>query len=134
MDETGLEASEAEEAIRRCVRSFYGKARVDDLLGPVFAATVPDWDHHLARVDDFWSHALLGTERYKGHPYPVHVNLSIGPEHFPRWLALFEETALDTLPAELAKKAIAKARHMARSFEAGIFPFVDKHGRPSRRP
>jgi hemoglobin len=62
------------------------------------------------------------------------MHLPIKPEHFGRWLLLFEETAAETLPDGLATKAIARARHMAKSFAAGIFPFVDKDGRPSRKP
>jgi hemoglobin len=38
------------------------------------------------------------------------------------------------LPPEYAAKALAKARHMAESFKAGIFPFVDKEGNPARHP
>jgi hemoglobin len=62
------------------------------------------------------------------------VNLPLEPEHFERWLSLFDETAKAALPAEYAAKAIAKARHMAESFKAGMFIFVDKDGAPSRRP
>jgi hypothetical protein len=39
-----------------------------------------------------------------------------------------------TLDAGLAEKAIGRARHMSVSFQAGIFPFKDEHGRPSRFP
>jgi hemoglobin len=127
-------AKDLEDAIRTCVRRFYGKARQDALLGPVFNAHVTDWEHHFARIDDFWSHVLLGTKRYSGHPYPLHVQLPVRPEHFPRWVALFEETANETLPLELAATAIAKARMMAASFQAGIFPFKDAGGQPSRVP
>ena len=49
-------------------------------------------------------------------------------------MALFEETARETLDADLAEKAIGRARHMSASFQAGIFPFKDEHGRPSRLP
>jgi len=121
-----------EEAIRTLVRRFYGKARQDALLGPVFNTHVTDWEHHFARIDDFWSHVLLGTKRYSGHPYPLHVQLPIKLEHFPRWVALFEETANETLAPHLAEQVIAKAHMMAASFQAGIFPFKDANGRPSR--
>jgi len=67
----------------------------------------------------------LGTARYSGHPYPAHMHLPVEPEHFLRWVALFEETARETLNADLAEKAIGRARHMSASFQAGIFPFKD---------
>lgn len=128
------EAAAIEQAISACVRSFYGKAREDDLLGPVFAAAVSNWEHHFKRIDDFWSHVLLGTNRYSGHPYPLHAQLAVGPQHFDRWLLLFEQTVIETLAPAQAKIAIAKARMMARSFQAGMFPFKDEYGRPKRAP
>lgn len=123
-----------EAAIEACVRAFYAKGRKDDLLSPVFEAAVGDWERHLRRIQDFWSKILLGTARYSGHPYPAHTPLPVEPEHFVRWLALFEETARETLDAELAKKAIGRARHMSASFQAGIFPFKDEQGQPSWLP
>ncbi|WOJ88497.1 group III truncated hemoglobin [Methylocapsa polymorpha] len=123
-----------EEAIAACVREFYRKAREDSLLGPIFNAKVDDWDVHLRVVANFWSRALLGTDRYSGSPFVVHMNLPVELEHFSRWLALFEETARETLPPELAGKALAKANHMAESFKAGIFPFVGSDGKPARHP
>lgn len=123
-----------ETAIRACVDDFYGKARKDALLGPVFNAAVDNWDAHLATVADFWSHALLKTERYNGFPFPVHTQLPLEPEHFPRWLELFEESARRLLPPDYADAAMARAQHMARSFMCGLFPFTGKDGRPARHP
>ena len=127
-------ADAVEEAIKNCVAAFYAKARQDPLLGPIFNNAVHDWDGHLRIISNFWSKALLATHRYSGSPFPLHMNLPLELEHFERWLSLFEETAKAALPAEYAAKAIAKARHMAEAFKAGIFIFVDKDGRPSRRP
>lgn len=126
--------AEQEAAIAACVRAFYAKARTDALLGPIFAAKVEDWEVHHRVVADFWSRALLGTDRYQGKPFVVHANLPVELEHFDRWLALFEETARATLPDDLAAKAIAKAHHVASSLRAGTFPFVGADGRPARRP
>jgi hemoglobin len=131
---TDARAAEVEEAIRICVREFYGNARQDSLLGPIFNNTVEDWDVHLRVIANFWSKALLQTDRYNGSPFVLHRNLPIEVEHFERWLALFEETVNGTLPVEYSAKALAKARHMAESFKVGIFPFVDKDGKPARHP
>ena len=114
-------ASEAH--IAEFVRSFYARARADALLGPVFQAAVSDWDGHYRIVEDFWSRTLLGTDRYRGHPYAVHTRLSLRPEHFERWLALFRETVLEALPQAAALHAVARAEHMAESFKAGLFTF-----------
>jgi len=126
------EASEA--AIRACVRRFYEKGGQDPLLGPIFAASIPELDSHLEIVSNFWSHALLGTDRYQGTPFGVHVNLPVEPEHFGRWLKLFEESAKETMPEPLAAQAIARAEHMTQCFQSGLFPFKDAQGRPSREP
>ncbi len=126
--------ADQEAAIAACVREFYGKAREDSLLGPIFSTTVEDWDVHHRVVADFWSRALLGSDRYQGKPFVVHAHLPLELEHFDRWLALFEETAQATLPRDLAAKAIDKAHHVAASFRAGIFPFVGADGKPSRQP
>jgi hemoglobin len=122
-----------EAAIMACVRGFYGQAQNDPVLGPVFAAKVHDWEVHYQVVSNFWSHFLLCTNRYGGHPYPVHEKLPIEPEHFDRWLALFAIATKEHLPQDLAERALAKARQMAQSFKAGMFPFTNAQGRPSRR-
>jgi len=133
--EVSIEAPIAsEEAIGLCVRRFYERAQEDPLLAPVFAAHISDWERHLEKIQDFWSHALLGTARYSGFPFPPHMQLPVEPEHFSQWMALFEKTAQETLTPALAEKAVEKARHMSSCFQAGIFPFTDKEGRPSRLP
>lgn len=133
-EEESLAHPEEEEAIQRLVREFYGKARKDPALGPIFNTAVKDWDVHLRVIANFWSRVLLKTDRYHGHPFPQHMNLPIELEHFDRWLALFEETAYQTLSPEHAAQAVAKAQHMAQSFKVGIFPFMDANGRRSRDP
>jgi hemoglobin len=129
-----MTTTDPEAAIMTCVRSFYGHAQKDPVLGPVFAAKVHDWEVHYQVVSNFWSHFLLHTDRYGGHPYPVHERLPIEPEHFDRWLALFSAATKEHLPPDLAERALAKAHQMAESFKMGIFPFKDAQGRPSRRP
>lgn len=121
-------ATEAE--IAQLVERFYEKARADSLLNPVFEFAVNDWDKHHRIVQDFWSRTLLGTQRYKGHPYGIHASLPIRPEHFDRWLALFRETAREELPEAAANQAIARAEHMAESFKVGLFTF-DKPVKPT---
>jgi hemoglobin len=132
--EDGAERAQIETAIIACVRAFYEKGGADPLLGPVFAAAIPDLDSHIQTVANFWSKSLLHTERYEGHPFSSHMNLPVEPEHFSRWLELFAEAAKETLPQTQASQAIAKASHMTQCFKAGLFPFKDKNGRPTRLP
>ncbi len=82
-----------EAAIGACVKRFYEKGEADNLLGPIFENFIPELEAHLEVVANFWSHALLGTTRYEGTPFGVHINLPIEPEHFARWVALFSESA-----------------------------------------
>ena len=117
------ESTLGEQHIAQLVCSFYERARTDALLRPVFDAAVSDWDEHHRIVEDFWSRTLLGTNRYRGHPYAVHAQLPLRPEHFDRWLALFRETALEVLPPAAAEHAIARAEHMGESFKVGLFTF-----------
>jgi hemoglobin len=128
------ERAKIESAIVACVRSFYAKGVADPLLGPVFANAIPDLERHLTIIENFWSKSLLHTERYDGHPFTAHLNLPVEPEHFARWLELFAETARETLPKTQAEQAIAKASHMTQCFQAGLFPFKDAEGKPSREP
>ncbi|HUI22177.1 MAG TPA: group III truncated hemoglobin [Methylocella sp.] len=130
-DEAQKSAIEA--AISDCVERFYAKGLADPLLGPVFGA-ISDLPGHLEIIKSFWSRSLLGTERYQGHPYPVHTSLPIEPEHFQRWLRLFTESARETLPEAQAGQAVAQASHMTECFQAGLFPFTDSKGKPSRLP
>lgn len=132
--EAALDKETAEAAIRACVKRFYEKGDADALLGPIFAKAIPELEPHLDIVANFWSHALLGTTRYQGTPFGVHVNLPIEPEHFGRWLALFVETARETMPEPLATTAVARAAHMTQCFQSGLFPFKDAQGRPSKVP
>jgi hemoglobin len=132
--EAPIDNETSEAAIRACVKRFYEKGDADPVLGPIFAKTIHETGPHLEIVSNFWSHALLGTTRYQGTPFGVHVNLPLEVEHFGRWLSLFIEAARETMPEELATAAIARAEHMTQCFQSGLFPFKDANGRPSKAP
>jgi hemoglobin len=99
--------------IRTTVRAFYDKARSDDLLGPVFNSIVKDWDQHLRIMDDFWSGALLGTQRYSSAPFPPHVKIKMDQSHFDRWKDLWLPAVAEHLPEVLRAKATSMGEHMA---------------------
>jgi hemoglobin len=86
-----------ETQIGELVNRFYAKARVDEMLGPIFAEAIGDrWDSHLATMKMFWSSIMLGSASYKGNPMAVHLRLpNLSPRHFERWLALWRETAAE---------------------------------------
>ncbi len=119
-----------EENIARLVATFYARARADDLIGPVFAAAVTDWDHHIGKITDFWSSVMLKTGRYDGRPMRPHLLLALKGEHFDRWLVLFEATAREMFDDEVAEAFIVRARRIADSFEMGIATTRGQIARP----
>ena len=106
-----------EPMIAELVRSFYGRARQDVLIGPVFEAAVEDWDEHIGKITDFWSGVMLRTGRYDGRPMRPHLILPLTGEHFDRWLDLFEITAHEVCPPDISQAFIVRARRIADSFE-----------------
>jgi hemoglobin len=110
-----------EEMMQRLVREFYASARADPVLGPIFEARLAGrWEEHLAKLTDFWSQIGLRTGRYNGRPLPAHASLGLEPEHFTRWLGLFEQTARNVLPPEGARFFVARAHRIAESFQLGL--------------
>ena len=106
--------------IERLVRGFYAKVREDDLIGPVFAERIKDWEPHLERMFAFWSSVALLNGRYSGTPMPIHMKLPVDARHFDRWLALFEATARELCPPAAADHFIERARNIANSLEMGV--------------
>ncbi len=120
-----------EDSIKAMVHRFYERVRADADLGPVFngAITEAGWPVHLARMCAFWSSVMLTTGRYSGNPVAVHRAVSgIAPTLFPRWLALFNDTAQTLFPPQLADAFGDKAARIAASMQLAIFH------RPGDRP
>jgi hemoglobin len=110
-----------EAAIETMVRTFYGKARQDPLIGPVFENAVHDWEAHFPTMFAFWSSVLLGTRGYDGRPMPVHMRLPIEAPMFDRWLMLWSETAAELFAPGPAVLLRTKAETIARSLKLGLF-------------
>src|SRR5690242_15870935 len=114
--ETGID----EAMIEKLVRGFYERVRQDELLGPVFAAKIQDWEPHLQKMFAFWSSVVLMSGRFHGNPMLKHAVLLIDARHFDRWLALFERTATDLCPPKAAALFVDRAHRIAESLELGI--------------
>jgi hemoglobin len=123
MDTSRMPPEVSEEQIRTLVQAFYGKIRCDAVLGPIFESVIADeWDAHLARMCDFWSSVMRTTGRYKGNPMAAHLRLeTVRPEHFAYWLTLFQKTALEVCPPDIAMQFCARAQTIARSLQLGMF-------------
>lgn len=114
--ETGID----ETMIDQLVRGFYARVRDDDVLGPIFAAKIDDWEPHLQRMCAFWSSVALMSGRYHGQPMAKHLPLPIDARHFDRWLALFENTARGLCPPKAADHFLMLAGRIAESLELGV--------------
>lgn len=126
MDDNAIPLAEVhpsvtEESILLLVRTFYDRARQDELIGPVFNREVEDWETHIATIADFWSALILRTRRYNGRPMRPHLMLKLEPQHFDRWLELFRQTAREiyTEP-HIADGFIERANRIADSFQMAI--------------
>lgn len=131
----GTAVGVTEAMIEKLVHTFYARVRRDPLIGPIFNAAIDDWDAHLSKLCDFWSSVTLMTGRYKGTPMRVHTELpGIAHEHFARWLALFQATALTTCPPRAADLFVDRAHRIAESLQMGIAlhrgELVPQIGRP----
>lgn len=110
-----------EAMIRKVVFTFYDRIRADEVLGPIFAKEISDWDPHLEKMCDFWSSMLLMTKRYDGRPVPAHVKIpGLDKEHFEHWLDLFRQTAESLAPPEAAALFMDRAQRVAQSLQLSI--------------
>ena len=92
-------------------------------MPPLATDAIITLDEHLIIVTDFWSHALLGTSRYRrGTPFTHHTHLEVDEDHFTRWMAAFTRAVQETLPPALAAPAMQRAAHMTESFRMGMLP------------
>jgi len=117
--------------IDRLVRSFYGRARHDPLIGPIFEDKVHDWEAHFERMGAFWSSVALMSGRYHGQPMRAHLPLPIDTPHFDRWLEIFAATARDVCPPAAAAHFLERAHRIADSLELAI-AFKQGEIRPKR--
>lgn len=117
----GIGAGITEAMIRNLVHAFYARVRGDPVLGPIFNTRVEDWPAHLEKLCAFWSSVMLMSGRYKGTPMRAHAELpEIVPEHFQRWLALFQVTVRATCPDAAARQFVDRSERIAQSLQLGI--------------
>ena len=107
--------------IERVVKVFYAKVRNDAVLGPVFQAHVTNWPAHEDKIARFWQNAILREAVYSGNPMVSHRAAgNVAPEHFSRWLALFEEALAECLPPDLSHDWSILAHRIGRSLKMGL--------------
>ena len=110
------------ESITTLVHAFYDGVRADPELGPVFDAAITDWEPHLARMVEFWRTVMLGSRNFQGNVYGKHMALSgVQPEHFQRWIALFQQTVDRLFEPAVAEEFRLVASRIAQSLQYGFF-------------
>jgi len=97
--------------VEKLVDRFYDKVKLDSLLAPVFSHV--DWPKHLPVMCDFWTLTLLGEPGYRNNMVQKHLGLPIQPEHFERWLNLFNSTVDENFFGDKAEEAKSRAYSMA---------------------
>jgi hemoglobin len=114
--------------VKRLVDTFYDRVNADPLLAAVFNDVAQvNWPHHLPIMYRFWSSLLLGTMTYKGQPFPKHLPLPIGKEHFERWLELFKLTVDALFRGVKAEEAKLRAENIAHMFQYRL-EYLKQHG------
>lgn len=93
-----------EDTLSQLVALFYGRVRQDPELGPIFNDAIADWPHHLSKLTDFWHSVMLTSGRFKGSPMMKHLihKARIKPEHFDRWLDLWDAATAEVMAPEHA--------------------------------
>lgn len=108
------------EDIKLFVDSFYGSVQADELIGPIFNATIKDWQPHLEKMYQFWNAALFGVAGFRGNPFARHAPLQLKKEHFERWITLFNETIDLHFEGDMAEETKKRADIMAVLFLSKI--------------
>lgn len=100
---------------------FYNEAMRDDVIGYIFTDVAKlDLDHHLPIIGDFWETMLFRSGNYSRHgrnPLQVHGLLNgkspLLPEHFERWLEIFDRTVDDSFAGPRADFIKMRAQMIA---------------------
>lgn len=107
----------SQEDVELLVNSFYDKARLDPLLGPVFNTIIgDDWSHHLPVIYRFWSTVLFGEPGYSGNVIAQHIAIDkampLEEAHYQRWGELFYATIDEHFNGPKAEEARKRATLM----------------------
>ena len=104
--------------VERLLRTFYDKLLKDELMSPHFADI--NLEEHMPRIIAFWAFILIDEEGYKGNVFDKHRHMSIGAEHFNRWVHLFSQTVDELYVGEKANLAKQRAQLLGYTFQTKI--------------
>lgn len=107
---------ESKSDIELLINKFYDKVVKDELIGQFFNHL--DFNKHLPKMYHFWSFVLLDEAGYTTDVTKVHQHMKIKPEHFDRWIVLFNETTDALFTGEKAEMAKQRAFLMRWTMES----------------
>ena len=112
-----------EESVGAFVNAFYAKIRRDEALAPIFNEALSErWGEHIATMREFWCSAAHLKSGYRGDMLAAHRMVrKLDQSLFPRWLALFEETAAECFASAPATLLCDRALRIARNLETALF-------------
>jgi hemoglobin len=118
---------ETRDDCERLVRSFYGRALTDPVIGWLFTDVARlDLEAHVPRITSFWETILLGARSYGGGAFAPHAALNARAQlragHFERWLWLWQQTVDELFVGERAQLAKSHAVRVAGAFHARLQP------------
>lgn len=105
------------EDIELLIKSFYEKARTDEVIGYFFNEIVEmHWEEHIPIITSFWNSVLFLKGGYRGNVIRKHIDLNnletIKEIHFDRWVELWKQTVNQHFKGEKAAEAIQRAKTM----------------------
>jgi hemoglobin len=109
----------------RLVRTFYGRALNDPIIGFLFTDVARlDLEAHVPRITSFWETILLGAQTYGGGAFrphaALHMKAPLRRAHFDQWLNLWNDTVDELFAGERAELAKAHATRVARAFHERV--------------
>jgi len=96
-----------ESGITEIIAAFYRRAKVDDVIGPMYPDQ--DWEGSEQRLRDFIIYRMGGSQKYieeRGHPRLKmrHAPFKIGIPERDRWLKLMGEAMVEAEAPETSRK------------------------------
>ncbi|MDZ4742457.1 MAG: group III truncated hemoglobin [Verrucomicrobiota bacterium] len=107
------------DGVMRLLNDFYGRVKLDPVLGPVFASRIENWEEHLEKIHRFWSFQTGGPDVYEGG-MGRHVGLPVDTHHFDKWIDEWTISCRKILAPEEAGQMVMVALRFRKILEQMI--------------
>jgi hemoglobin len=124
------------EDCERLVRTFYGRALTDPIIGWLFTDIARlDLEAHVPKIASFWETVPLGAHSYRGGAFAPHAMLHMKARlrrgHFERWLSLWHATVDELFAGDRADLAKSHANRVATAFHGRLEPMSGAMAAPN---